>query len=148
MDIFFWLLLNLCAPIAGPPFTLALAAFAYGYRAAWHLIVDSIKDGQLLWTAMALAASAIYEAIVALERRGAAPALELAITAFSLLAFACSVVVMSATTSAHNAEEIRQKGPRRTQRMDVPPPGRVIGISIALLSIVATGFMTLHLYLN
>jgi hypothetical protein len=100
MDFFFWLLLNLAAPIVGPVFTLALVAVTHGYAVARQLIVESVKDGQLLWSAIALSASATYEAVAALEARGAVPVLEFCIAVFGATAFACSVIVMTATIKA------------------------------------------------
>jgi hypothetical protein len=71
MDLFFWFLLTIGAPIVGPIFTLALAAATHGHVVARRLMIESVKDGQLLWSAMTLSASAIYEAVSALEASGA-----------------------------------------------------------------------------
>jgi hypothetical protein len=68
MNLFFWMLLNLGVPIAGPIFTLALVAPTHGWRVAKTLIAASVKDGQLFWCAIGLCAAAVYEAVTALER--------------------------------------------------------------------------------
>jgi hypothetical protein len=57
MNLFFWMLLNLGVPIAGPIFTLALVAPAHGWRVAKALIAASVKDGQLFWCAIGLVMS-------------------------------------------------------------------------------------------
>ncbi|WNC88242.1 hypothetical protein RI103_10885 [Paraburkholderia sp. FT54] len=76
MNLFFWMLLNLGVPIIGPIFTLALVVPAHGWHVAKTLIAGSVKDGQLFWCAIGLFASAIYEAVTALERgRGEASVL-------------------------------------------------------------------------
>jgi hypothetical protein len=83
MNLFFWFLLTIGAPIVGPVFTLALAAATHGYAVARQLIIESVKDGQLLWSTMALSASAIYEAVTALEARGRRRCLSSALPCFA-----------------------------------------------------------------
>jgi len=101
MNLFFWLLLNLCVPIAGPFFMLALLAVTHGRSVARQLTVASIKDGQLFWSAIGLSASAIYERLTTLEHRhGLVSLQELAIVVFALVAFSCSILVMVATVKA------------------------------------------------
>ncbi|WP_176377852.1 hypothetical protein [Paraburkholderia youngii] len=63
MNLFFWVLLNLAVPIAGPIFTLALVAPAYGWRVARTMIAASVKDGQLFWCAIGLCAADGWRAI-------------------------------------------------------------------------------------
>ncbi len=68
MNYFFWLLLNL----SGPVFFLALAAVSYGRAVAGEIILESVKDGQLYWSAIAISAAGFYEATIFLVR-GALP---------------------------------------------------------------------------
>jgi hypothetical protein len=58
---------------------LALFSLTHGCGVARQLIVESVRGGQLLWSAISLSAAAIYEAITLLEVRGATPMLELSI---------------------------------------------------------------------
>jgi hypothetical protein len=103
MDLFFWLLLNLGVPIVGPIFILALFSVTHGKALARQLIFASIAEGQLFWSAIALSAAAIYEVTAALEQqKGRTPFLELAIAAFGLIAFTCSILVMLATLKAYS----------------------------------------------
>ncbi|MGF7135009.1 hypothetical protein P3T40_006515 [Paraburkholderia sp. EB58] len=48
MDLFFWLLLNLCVPLAGPVSLLALFSLTHGYGVARELIVESVRGGRLV----------------------------------------------------------------------------------------------------
>jgi flagellar biosynthesis component FlhA len=98
MDLFFWFLLTIGAPIVGPIFTLALAAATHGHVVARRLMIESVKDGQLLWSAMTLSASAIYEAVSALEASGAMPVPQFCIAMFCMTAFASSIIIMMETT--------------------------------------------------
>jgi hypothetical protein len=99
MDLFFWLLLSLGVPLVGRLFALGLPAFTHGSCVARQLIVESVKDGQLLWSTISLCATGIYEVITTLEARGATPVLELSTTLYCLIACGCSVLVMMATTA-------------------------------------------------
>jgi hypothetical protein len=147
MNLFFWMLLNLGVPIFGPIFTLALVAPAHGWRVARTLIAASVKDGQLFWCAIGLCAAAVYEAVTALERgSGVVPALESAIVGLCILAFSCSIVVMSALVNAHHdrAAYIRN----RQKRFVTGSLSRtVIGTSILATSFAATLFVILHVRL-
>jgi hypothetical protein len=146
MDFFFWLLLNLAAPIVGPVFTLALVAVTHGYAVARQLIVESVKDGQLLWSAIALSASATYEAVAALEARGAVPVLEFCIAVFGATAFACSVIVMTATIKACTEGLIEQSRSKRVQRKVTSAPVGLVAVSIGLTGFVAVAYTTMHVY--
>lgn len=147
MDLFFWLPLNLAAPIVGPVFTIALAAVAHGYDVARQLIVESVKDGQLLWSAMALSASATYEAVTALEARGAMPVPELCIALFCVSAFACSIIVMTATTKAHSEGLIAQSRSKRVQPGVTSPPLGIVPISICMTGLIAVAYTAMHVHL-
>jgi hypothetical protein len=103
MNAFFWWLLNIGVPIAGPILMLGLFSVTHGKAVARLLIVESIEGGQLLWSAIAISAAALYEGATALEREpGPAPLLELAVTTFLLIAFACSMLVMLITLKHHD----------------------------------------------
>jgi len=103
MNAFFWWLLNIGVPIAGPIFMLGLFSVTHGKPVARQLIYESIKGGQLLWSAIAISAAAIYESATALERKTAPLALlELAISVFLTIAFACSILVMIVTLKHHD----------------------------------------------
>lgn len=153
MDLFFWLLLNLGVPIAGPLFMLALFAVTHGKAVARQLVVESVKNGQLFWSAIALSAAAIYEAAAALEgRKGPVPLLELAIAVFSLIAFTSSILVMLATLKGYGD---------RTAASDVTvspagPPvvaipslsSSAVGVSIWLTGGTLFLFGLLHAYVS
>jgi hypothetical protein len=148
MNLFFWMLLNLGVPIAGPIFTLALVAPTHGWRVAKTLIAASVKDGQLFWCAIGLCAAAVYEAVTALERgSGGVPVLEFAIAGFCMLAFACSNIVMSSLVNARQDQAatcIRD----RQKRFAKGALSRVaIATSILATSLVATLFAILHVHL-
>ena len=101
MNLFFWMLLNLGVPIIGPIFALALVAPAHGWRVAKALIAGSVKDGQLFWCAIGLFASAVYEAVTALERgKGEASVQACFVVGLCLAAFTCSNLVMSGLVSS------------------------------------------------
>lgn len=148
MNFFFWLLLNLVVPIVVPVFTLALTVVTHGYGVARQLVIGSVRDGQLLWSATALSASAIYDAVIALEARGATPVLELAVAGFCVFAFVSSVIVMMATTKTCNDERGDQRRSRRLRPPIGPPGTRITGFSIGLVSAVSICYAALHLYLR
>ncbi|CAE6710323.1 hypothetical protein R69927_03648 [Paraburkholderia domus] len=148
MNLFFWALLNLGVPIVGPIFTLALVAPTHGWRVAKTLIAASVKDGQLFWCSIGLCAAAVYEAMTALERGGGAvPVLESAIAGFCMLAFSCSIIVMSALVNTHHdraSTYIRH----RQKRFVTGSLSRVaIGTSILATSVAAILFVILHVRL-
>jgi hypothetical protein len=149
MNLFFWTLLNLGVPIAGPIFMLALVVPTHGWHVAKALIAASVKDGQLFWCAMGLCAAAVYEAMTALELgRGAVPVLEIAIAAFCMLAFVCSNVVMLLLVSAHDDPMV--DGTRAGQKRFVTgsrPHGVATAISILATSLAAISFAILHVRL-
>ncbi|MDE1181082.1 hypothetical protein [Paraburkholderia sp.] len=134
MNFFFWILLNLGVPLLGPIFTLALVAPTHGLTFARNLIVESIKDGQLLWSTIALSAAATYEAVTELEKHGVSTWLELAAAFFCCLAFMASTIVMTETMKPHL---------RRTRR-SATRTRAVTSISIFLTAVVAILFATLH----
>jgi membrane glycosyltransferase len=141
-------LLTIGAPIVGPVFTLALAAATHGYAVARQLIIESVKDSQLLWLTMALSASAIYEAVTALEARGAAPVPQFCIALFCVTAFACSIIVMTATTKTCNESLIVQARSKRAPRRVAAPLPRLVPISIWLTTFVAVVFTLMHIRLR
>jgi hypothetical protein len=148
MNLFFWMLLNLGVPIVAPIFTLALVAPTHGWRVAKALIAASVKDGQLFWCAIGLCAAAVYEAVTALERgSGVVPALESALAAFCLLAFACSIIVMSALVNLHHDTAGTFARNRQKRLAAGILPRAVIGASIFVTSIAAVLFALLHVWL-
>ena len=145
MNLFFWMLLNLGVPIIGPIFTLALVAPTHGWRVARALITASVKDGQLFWCAIGLCAAAVYEAVTALERgSGEVPVLESAIVGFCMLAFSCSIVVMSALINAHHDRASTIARNRQARSVTGSLSRVAIGTSIFATSVAAVLFVILH----
>jgi hypothetical protein len=111
MNYFFWLLLNIGVPLFGPIAMLATVAVSYGKTTAKRLIFESVKDGQLFWSAIAISAAAVYEVIVALDREVAHSrpatsdgslniphwALQVFLFAFIVLAFLGSLFVLASS---------------------------------------------------
>ncbi|WP_205999971.1 hypothetical protein [Paraburkholderia sp. Ac-20342] len=149
MNLFFWMLLNLAVPIAGPLFTLALVAPAYGWRVSWRLIAASVKDGQLFWCAIGLCAAAIYEAVAALEQGSRETSLlALGIVGFCGLAFVGSMVVTSSLLKAWHDGSGTTKGHAQREHADGAFSRVAIGASIAMTWLVALLFAFLHMHLN
>jgi hypothetical protein len=148
MNLFFWMLLNLAVPIAGPIFTLALIAPAYGWRIARAMIAASVKDGQLFWCAIGLCAAAIYEAVTALQQGSRETSmLVFGIVGLCGLAFTCSIVVTAALL------KVRQDGSGaaidRQAGFVVGTFSRgAIGASIFAICLAAFLFAALHIYLS
>ncbi len=148
MNLFFWTLLNLGVPIIGPIFTLVLIAPTHGWRVAMALVAGSVKDGQLFWCAIGLCATAIYEAVTALERRGAeVPMLALCIVGFCLGAFSCSIVAMLVCLNGYQDKAAKTMRLRRAL-VHVISPRRAIALSGASVVIVSISFAILHIHLN
>lgn len=154
MNLFFWLLLNVVVPVIGPIFTLALVAPTHGWRVARLLIAAAVKSGQLFWCAIGLSAAAIYEAVTALQQgMGAAPLLELGIVGWCLLAFACSIFVMSGAVKADHDEAggmtlvaLPESGALRAAG-GAPLSAAAIRLSIWATAVAAGMFAFLHIYL-
>lgn len=131
---------------------LALFSVTHGKAVARLLIVESIRGGQLLWSTIAMSAAAVYEAATALEREpGPAPLLELAVTAFVLIAFACSMLVMLITVKHHDDRSRPLRG--RTYGVAAGalvagspfPETAAVGASIWLTGAAALLFGALHM---
>lgn len=157
MNAFFWWLLNIGVPIAGPILMLGLFSVTHGKAVARLLIVESIKGGQLLWSAIAISAAALYEGATALEREpGPAPLLELAVTAFLLIAFACSMLVMLITIKHHDdrsrapSGHLRGKGARASALAPASPFPETAAVtaSIWLTGAAALLFGALHMVVS
>ncbi|MFM0505571.1 hypothetical protein [Paraburkholderia caffeinilytica] len=148
MNLFFWILLNLGVPIVGPIFTLVLVAPTHGWRVAKALIAASVKDGQLFWCAIGLCAAAVYEAMTVLERgRGLVSTLESAIAGFCMLAFSCSIIVMSALVYAHH-DRAGTFARNKPKRFVAGALSRVaIATSVLASFLAATLFAILHVKL-
>lgn len=155
MNAFFWWLLNIGVPIAGPILMLGLFAVTHGKALARLLIYESIKGGQLLWSAIAISAAAVYESTTALER-GAGPTalLELAIVAFLMIGFACSMLVMLVTLKQHDDRSIAF--PRRSGSAALWPrpadhalsENATVSASVGLTAGAALLFGALHMIVS
>jgi hypothetical protein len=146
MDLFFWLLLNLYVPITGPVSMLALVSFTHGYGVARQLIVESVRGGQLLWSSISLCAAGIYEAIIAMEMKGAKPVLELAITVYCFVACVSSILVMQMTVADHGerfSAQARRKGVSLVNSSSTP---RHVVVSIGIVSFIVVVFASMHIY--
>ncbi|WOD19947.1 hypothetical protein [Paraburkholderia kirstenboschensis] len=149
MNLSLWMLLNLGVPIVGPIFTLALVAPAHGWAVAKELIADSVKDGQLFWCAIGLCAAGVYELVTALEQGGRAVAvLELGMVTFCLLAFVCSIIVMSCLLNSHYGRVARRVSRPYTQRTGGTFSRVAIGCSIVSTCVAAILLAILHIYVN
>ncbi|KXU87651.1 hypothetical protein CI15_16100 [Paraburkholderia monticola] len=149
MNLFFWMLLNLAVPIAGPVFTLALVAPAFGWRVARTMIAASVKDGQLFWCAIGLCAAAIYEAVTALEQGSRETSLlALGIVGFCGLAFACSIAVTAGLLRVRQDGSGAAIGDRQTGRVVGTFSRGVVAMSIISICLAATLSAALHIHLN
>jgi hypothetical protein len=149
MNLFFWMFLNLGVPIIGPIFTLALVAPAQGWHVARALIAASVKDGQLFWCAIGLCASAVYEAVTALERGSREVSfLAFSIVGFCAMAFVCSNIVMLCSVSVWDdrLDMPVTDGQTRVARRTLSR--HAIGLSILLTVATAIPFAILHIHLN
>jgi hypothetical protein len=154
MNLFFWLLLNLGVPIVGPFFILALFAVTRGRSVAQHLMMESVRNGQLFWSAISFSASAIYESMISLEqRKGAPPLLELSVAMLSLIALSSSIIVSLATLDAYN--ERMAAGSAMFPEIGISGVGRVapastttVKVSIFSTAFAAFLFASLHISLN
>jgi hypothetical protein len=148
MDLFFWLLLNLCVPLAGPVSLLALFSLTHGYGVARELIVESVRCGRLLWSAISLSAAANYEAITWLEVRGPTPMLELSIAAHCVIGCACATLIMVMTTVDREERRFAQSRASRVRAPSTLLRSRLVLVSIVLVCGVAVTFASTHIYSN
>ncbi|WP_277186977.1 hypothetical protein [Caballeronia sp. BR00000012568055] len=143
MNYFFWFLLNLGVPTLGPIFILSLASVSFGRNTARELIVASIKDGQLYWSAIALSSAAIYELNIALIHKREVVGTEitmiqLVILIFSILIVGCAVLVANASLDAHEREVSM-----RTMS-DRFPKNRTLRLSIGLTTVAVIAYASSH----
>ena len=149
MNLFFWTLLNLVVPVVGPVFTLALVAPTHGRRVAQTLIAASVRNGQLFWCAIGLSAAAIYEGLSALQQgKGAAPVLQLGIVGLCVLAFACSICVMSGTIKTGCGEGMATAPGSRHIVINASLSRAAMGLSVCATAVTVSLFAFLHIYLN
>jgi hypothetical protein len=154
MNYFFWLLLNIGVPLFGPVAMLATVAVSYGRTVAKRLIFDSVKDGQLFWSAIAISAAAVYELITALENgvvRVTTPishaslnvphgVLQFLLFGFLSFAFVGSLLVMLISLrKLDNTDQIQ------TSYDDLRTDAR---ISISFVNTVAICFAILHFWIG
>lgn len=150
MNYFFWLLLNIGVPLFGPIGMLATVAVSYGRPIAKQLIFESVKDGQLFWSAISLSAAAVYELIAALDKavlRATIPfseatfsmphwVMQSALAAFIACAFLSSLLVMLTTLKT-----LQNSIQTETLRSALSPDART---SIWLTGSIAISFAILH----
>ncbi|KMZ11235.1 hypothetical protein BHUM_05955 [Candidatus Burkholderia humilis] len=105
MNYFFWLLLNIGVPVFGPILFLALAAVSYGTTAAREMTFESVKDGQMYWTAIAVSTAGLYECWTPASQNS--PVLQLVLLTFALVIIVNSILVMLAEVKAYNLRQIR-----------------------------------------
>jgi hypothetical protein len=149
MNLFFWTLLNLGVPVAGPIFTLALVVPVRGWRVAKTLIAASVKDGQLFWCAIGLCAAAIYEAVTALEQGSPeASMLAFSIVGFSGLAFVCSIIVTIGLLDVRHDESGADVGDAQAEFVSGAFSRAAIGVSVSITCLVIFLFAGLHIHLN
>jgi hypothetical protein len=151
MNLLFWLLLNLGVPIMGPVFTLALTAPTHGSVVARTLVFESLKDGQMFWSAIAVSAAAIYEAVMGLqESRGMPAVLATGIVVFCAIAFTCSILVMIATVKAYTERlpPTTLVAAQAAGLVAFAPTEAVIKSSLYLTGLVAAMSGGLHIYLS
>ncbi len=140
LALFFWIWLNVGVPLIGPVVTLALAVPAHGVTVMKPLIAESVGRRQLLWTANGLAASTIYEALIAL---------------CLVIRFACSVIVTVSLIKNHAGRiprarmgSARSKRPGDARSAREAPAPLVLHELIALSAISAAISIALHTYTN
>jgi hypothetical protein len=103
MNYFFWFLLNIGIPVFGPIFFLALAAVSYGTTAAREMIFESVKDGQMYWTAIAVSTTGIYECWTPAFQNS--PNLQVVLLTLAFVVVVSSVLVMLAEVKAYNLRQ-------------------------------------------
>jgi hypothetical protein len=151
MNLVFWLLLNVAVPVGGPLFTLALIAPTHGSAVAKKLVFESVKDGQMFWSAIALSAAAIYESAAAIQDSRAMPEILMTlIVIFGAIAFSCSIVAMMATTKAHALlhPSLCQAAAQTPVAEGSPAASVLVPLSLLANVAVAVMFGGLHAYLS
>jgi hypothetical protein len=104
MNYFFWFLLNIGIPVFGPIFFLSLVAVSYGTTAAREMIFESVKDGQMYWTAIAVSTTGIYECWTPASQNS--PILQAVLLTLAFVVVVSSVLVMLAEVKAYNLRRI------------------------------------------
>jgi len=115
-----WIMMNLLIPVAGPMLLLGLITPIRGFGVAKQLMKESVDDGQLYWSTIALSAAAIYEAIDAFQGgRGAPLYLGLMISLCVLIVLVASIIVMLATLDSYHHKVTRSDGSAEAGRNGV-----------------------------
>jgi hypothetical protein len=105
MNYFFWLLLNIGVPVFGPIFFLTLAAVSYGKAAAREMILESVKDGQMYWTAIAVSTAGIYESWTLASQN--LPISKLVLLTCAFVAIVSSILVTLAEVKAYSIRQMK-----------------------------------------
>jgi hypothetical protein len=145
MNYFFWLLLNLGVPILGPLFILSLAAVSFGKDTARELIMTSVKDGQLYWSAIALSSAAIYELDVALLHRREVVDVSITVIPFVILIFS-SVIVTCAVLVAIASIAARELARSMNVLSAHVPPDPTLKLSIGLTTFAVLAYAVTHAF--
>ncbi|ALM83452.1 hypothetical protein ASB57_11170 [Bordetella sp. N] len=142
--------MNLLVPVAGPMLLLGLITPVRGPGVAKRLIKASVSDGQLYWSAIALSAAAIYEAIDAFhEERGNPLYIGLLISGFVLIALIASIIVMLATVESYDQKATDSTGSVALGRDDrTVAESNIVKMSywLTLLIVVSSGLQ--HIYIS
>lgn len=147
MTLFLWILLSIGVPLLGPLAALALTSATHGASTARALMLESIQHGQLYWSCTALSAAAIYEAVDALYAgKESKNLLVFAIVIYMLVAIASSIIVMLATTKAH--QERYSRPAKAAGRSLSPLSTPLVKVSLGLTGFVAISFTSFHWWLS
>jgi hypothetical protein len=130
---FYWVLVNLATPIFAPIFMMALSYVTQERSKVTRWIRNSLSDGQLLWTAICIAATAAYDVgyRIWVELGPHVVILHFLLLVFLGLIFTASVVVKEASVIALNYEDSVKEALQSSSPLPEKPASRVYVTSIA-----------------
>lgn len=152
-----WFLMGVAAPLLAPIALLPVARVHGRYRGKIKtLLYRSVKEGQLLWTVIAMCTSAMYEAGAHLQKllhENSADVSEITISLTAigwhvLVMLVSSLAVLMGTLEAFDQEQAAQaqKAAQGTAELGSSGPPLVMYVSIVISIITAVTFTVTHIW--
>lgn len=150
-----WFLTNVATPLLAPLALLPLAFLHRRYRGRIRMLVyRSVKDGQLLWTVIAMCAAAMYDAghhlqdLLSSDSASKSDAsVALAVIGWhSLVMLLSAVIVLLGALEALESDEAYEKGKKNLPIATPVGFNMILMVSVGLAIVTAITFSATHVW--
>ncbi len=136
-----WALINIFVPVFVPIVLLTLLKVVPSYRAASRgILTGALKDGQLFWTVIPMAAAACYEAGVAVSERPGAIVVAWLSLIYHVAVIVGSAVLVMLGTAASISESQQPKGSPVPHERNLLLLVSIWATGLTMLTVAATHF--------